>query len=131
MNRKARRAAAKKLEQENKKYSEKLEPVPAEEWPYKEPGLLGLYRSKDYLVQVYAEKLPGLFRLSVCRTKVALIGGWEENITWDALQEIKNECGFENFDAVEIYPKKSDVVNVANMRHLWVLPAPLPFAWRQ
>jgi hypothetical protein len=33
-------------------------------------------------------------------------------------------------DAVEVYPPAGDVVNVANMRHLWVLRDRLPFAWR-
>lgn len=33
--------------------------------------------------------------------------------------------------AVEIYPAERDIVNVANMRHLWVLPERLPFGWRR
>jgi hypothetical protein len=33
-------------------------------------------------------------------------------------------------DAVEIYPADKDIVNVANMRHLIVLPAPFPYTWR-
>lgn len=31
--------------------------------------------------------------------------------------------------AVEIYPEQQNQINVANMRHLWVLPARLDFAW--
>ena len=33
--------------------------------------------------------------------------------------------------AVEVFPADDQVVNVANMRHLWVLPEPLPFAWEK
>ena len=32
---------------------------------------------------------------------------------------------------MEVYPRTADLVNVANMRHLWVLPELLPFAWRK
>jgi hypothetical protein len=32
--------------------------------------------------------------------------------------------------AVEIYPADGDVVAVANMRHLWLLPEAPAFAWR-
>ncbi|EOG1815585.1 hypothetical protein ACK3RA_000943 [Enterobacter hormaechei] len=49
----------------------------------------------------------------------------------DALQEIKSAVGYGDRDAVEIYPRDSDVVNVANMRHLWITPEPIAFAWRK
>jgi len=34
-------------------------------------------------------------------------------------------------DAIEIFPADMDVVNVANMRHLWVMAEPVEFAWRK
>lgn len=34
-------------------------------------------------------------------------------------------------DAGEVFPAESDVVNVANMRHLWLLREPPPFGWRR
>jgi hypothetical protein len=37
--------------------------------------------------------------------------------------------GFGAADALEVYPRDGDVVNVANIRHLWVLRDPLPWAW--
>ena len=46
------------------------------------------------------------------------------------LQEIKNTIGYKDKFAVEVYPAENDIVNVANMRHLWVLPKPLGFEWR-
>jgi hypothetical protein len=53
-----------------------------------------------------------------------------DNIPWDDLQRLKTECGYGMFDAVEIYPNKRYEVNVANMRHLWIMADPLSFAWR-
>jgi hypothetical protein len=56
---------------------------------------------------------------------------WADNITWDELQALKTQCGYGGHDAVEVYPPTRDVVNVANIRHLWVLAEKLPFAWRK
>lgn len=55
----------------------------------------------------------------------------QDGISWDALQEIKGAVGYADRDAVEIYPRDADVVNVANMRHLWITPEPIAFAWRK
>lgn len=132
MNRHERRAAAQHLRKENKTYPDQLIPVPESEWPRREPGMIALYRSSRFLVQVYEDgELDTPIRLSICRTAINDRGQWQDNISWEELQEIKNQCGFTGFDAVEIYPRQRDVVNVANMRHLWVLPESLPFAWRK
>ncbi len=80
-------------------------------------------------MQEFEAPRPALVRLSINRTTI--IGDrWADNITWDELQRIKNECGYTLHDAVEVFPAEKDVVNVANMRHLWVMKDPLPFAWR-
>lgn len=31
----------------------------------------------------------------------------------------------------QIYPDDDNIVNVANMRHLWLLPEPPAFMWRE
>ena len=51
--------------------------------------------------------------------------------TWWEAQRIKNEiCGPEA-TAVEVYPPQSEVVDGADMYHLWALPGRLPFGlWR-
>jgi hypothetical protein len=85
------------------------------------------WRSRGFLLQVFRE-IDGVQRLSVCRTSHNG-HSWDENITWDDLQRLKAECGRGDRMAVEIYPADRHVVNVANMRHLWVLPEPLSFAW--
>ena len=44
-------------------------------------------------------------------------------------QEAKRRgCGAR--DAVEVYPADADVVNVANMRHLWLVAGELAFKWK-
>lgn len=49
-------------------------------------------------------------------------------ITWDELQAIKDHFWPDRI-GIEIYPPHDQIVNVANMRWLWVLPkgATLPF----
>jgi hypothetical protein len=54
---------------------------------------------------------------------------WVDGITWDQLQEIKRGVGLGDKLAVEVYPEDKNIVNVANMRHLFVLPERPLFAW--
>lgn len=125
------RAQRREMERQNKKMPLDLQPVPEHEWPImngRRPTRV--WRSRNFLVQEYAAISPALVRLSVSRT--TLSGDrWADNIEWDELQWIKRQCGYAHHEAVEIYPPDKDVVNVANMRHLWVLEAPTQFAWRR
>lgn len=114
-----------------------LEEIPSADWPafYKTASagkyLARLMRSRHWLVQIYADEHPlVLARLSVNRTR---IDGdtWQEGILWQDLMGLKSECGYAFFDAVEVFPSVLDIVNVANMRHLWVMRDKLPFAWRR
>lgn len=106
--------------------------VPESQWPtrHRPDNLKALYVNRDFLVQQYEEE-NGIIRLTVNITALGAGGRWKDGISWDQLQEIKNALGFSDRDAVEIYPAAADVVNVANMRHLWVMPEPLDFAWRK
>jgi hypothetical protein len=132
-NREHRRAAAKYLQEQNLRYPAHLVTVPRDEWPERQPPcLLTALRSRTYLVQVFNEGRAGvLVRLSVNRTAVEPKGGWQQDIPWEDLQRLKREAGYGDLEAVEVFPPDKDVVNVANMRHLWVLAEPLPFAWRK
>jgi hypothetical protein len=135
MPRAQRRAADAYLRQENAKWPDALTPWPRDQWPNDmagAPGVIAVYRSKGFLVQVFGEPEPVVARLSVLRTAIKRDGSWQEGITWEEMQRIKREVGYGDFDAVEVYPPDVDVVNVANMRHLWVLrDGLLPFAWRK
>ncbi len=131
MPREQRRAAAKYLAKEAQKYPAHLIDVPREAWPQSgETTRIRLLRSREYLVQVYQEPAPCFARLSISRTCLASNGGWQQDIPWEDLQRLKNEAGYSEFDAVEVYPRKGDVINVANMRHLFVMAGSLEFAWR-
>lgn len=50
-------------------------------------------------------------------------------LTWKVMQRIKNELVGEERIGVEVYPAASEVVDQANMYHLWILPEgfALPF----
>lgn len=87
------------------------------------------YRSKDYLVQIYNDK--GFERISVNSVYFKDDGHWCDGISWDTLMWIKDAIGYGDYDAVEVYPKTANSVNVANFRHLFVLKEPLPFIWQK
>lgn len=106
----------------------KFKPVNKAEWPVKHAdNLTNVFLSADFLVQQYLEN-DGTIRLSICTTKQKG-SKWVDGITWDQLQEIKRNVGFGNRLAVEVYPEDSRIVNVANMRHLFILQERPSFAW--
>lgn len=109
-----------------------FEQIPESRWApgafYKAGQAPEVWASQDFFVQIYKEGEG--FRLSINRTTVGPDGLWLDGITWDNLQAIKSAVGFGEFWAVELYPADSSVVNVANIRHLWVSPTPPPFAWK-
>lgn len=88
--------------------------------------------SRKYLVQMFDEEpFQGVDtrRLSINRVTLKQDGHWEENLTWEELQDVKREVGFGDWYGVEIYPRDVDVVNVTNLRHLWILAKPLSLGW--
>lgn len=128
------REQRRQLARDNAKLPATLRPVPQDQWPdlvqmTKKP--YAVWRSRFFLVQSFDEG-NGINRLSVARSEIDTTSGrWKEGITWDELQEIKRQVGLGEYMAVEIFPADRDVINVANMRHLWVMRDPLPFAWKK
>ena len=123
-----RRDIQKQAKKNNQNRSAILTEVNKSEWPPHEENLKTVLISKYYLVQVFDEG--NCKRLSVNRTTIDSKGNWESDISWEELQEIKRQAGYGDQFAVEIYPKDRDIVNIANMRHLWVLDNDLDFGWR-
>ena len=122
--------ASRYLAQQNAKYPVVPVEIPKYAWPKDaDPKRIKEFRSRDFLIQVF-EEADGVLRLSFNRTSITPTGEWTEGISWDDLQWLKSQIGYQDRTAVEIYPPSSDVVNVANLRHLWVLPYRLPFEWR-
>jgi hypothetical protein len=87
---------------------------------------LKVWRSRFFLVQLFNQD--GHLRLSINRTKINNEGNWCDGITWDELMACKHACGFGDRWAVEVFPPEQHVVNVANIRHLWLVDQP-SYAW--
>ena len=113
--------------------SRTMKEVPRSEWPFMtgiESKPINVWLSNDYLAVLYEQRINGMRRLTVNRTRrdrskrPGQGTDWRDGITWDELQRIKNECLGEDTWCVEVYPAESDLVNVYNMRHLWVLDGP-------
>lgn len=133
MTRSERRAAARYMAQESAKWPNTLKEWPRTDWPKPNDLILRVWRSRQFLVQEHPAQSPAIVRLSVLRSNgLANDGGWKEDITWVELQRLKREAGYGDHDAVEVFPPDCDLVNVANIRHLWILPSGhLPFVWRK
>lgn len=119
------------IETESKKYpANSFLEIPLPDHHRGQNGLIKAMRSRDYLVQVYVDK--GAIRFSVNSVRIKDDGHWEEGISWDTLMSIKRQLGYGDYDAVEVYPKDADIVNVANIRHIFIfiLNESLPFIWR-
>jgi hypothetical protein len=129
-NRAQRREAQKKIVGDGAKQPVVLQLVPREQWPSQPPTLLRVWRNRSFLVQEYAAPA-GQVRLSVNRASLTAGGDWAAEITWDELQQLKAECGYADRWAVEVFPPAESVVNVANMRHLWLLADAPEFAWKR
>jgi len=98
-------------------------------------------RKNGVVVQVWENATPGCdgtpwagtLRVSIKHTSAKTPEQYEKRryskpITWDDMQAIK-DWFWPNRIAVEVFPPKANVVNVADMRWMWVLPqgAVLPF----
>ena len=86
-----------------------------------------MWVSNRYMAQLYEQgDVP---RLTVSRVQEQASGAWADRIPWDDLQACKREAGFGDAWAVEVYPPDSEAVTSCNMRHLWLLEQPPPYAW--
>lgn len=108
--------------------------VPISEWPQgaKNPPIK-IWRNRNFIAQLYRDR--NHLRLSVNRTAAKGFRSdgspkWKEGITWDELQQIKSDVGFGHCWAVECYPPDDKVINVANLRHLWLLESPPDYGWK-
>lgn len=124
------REQRRQLARDNAKRPAYLEGVPRHEWPDPNAPQWAVWRSRDFLVQAFQEA-GGVMRLSINRTTLNGAGRWVDGITWDEMQRLKAECGFADRWAVEVFPAASELVDVANVRHLWLLPEAPAFAWRK
>jgi hypothetical protein len=115
------------LKQENAKWGLQMEDVSEIFWPRVNPSPIRIMRNSDFLAQIFAS-VNGGQRISICRCAITRDGDWRADISWEELMAVKSQCGFSDHWAVEVFPPDNEVVNVANMRHLWIIPQPT-FAW--
>ena len=88
------------------------------------------FRNRYYLAAIFLDECERetFCRLTVNRTEVLPDGNWKDGITWDELMDVKRGIGMGDQWMTEIYPPDEEIVNVANMRHLFIVPQPA-FAW--
>jgi hypothetical protein len=78
------------------------------------------WRSRKFVAVVYAIN-ENIERISINRTDFNQNHTrWKDGISWDDIQRLKAECGRGHLEAVEVYPADKDIVNLANIRHIWV-----------
>lgn len=89
------------------------------------PGLLRAWTNNVYSVQLYlcVSEWGPIDHLMIKRHDDAASRSWAD------MQRIKNELFGPERVAVEVYPPVSELVDQANMYHLWILPVGfrLPF----
>ena len=120
------------MAEENARWPMALREWPREEWPGQVHDRdarppTRVWRSRGFLVMQF--ETPGCpVRLTIQRTTLRADGEWMDEITWDELMRVKREAGYGGRFAVEAYPEDDQVVNVANLRHLWLVERPA-WAW--
>ena len=136
LSRSDRRAMAAHSKREAAKRPEKLTEIPRSEWPQSQRLSMSApsraWHSQEFLIQLYdagTRENRAVLRLSICRVILKDDGRWNENISWDDLMRAKQEVGFGDWYAIEVYPRDEEIVNGANMRHLWLLDEPLDIGW--
>ena len=82
-----------------------------------EPSI-SVWESDEFSIGAFMDQ--GFIRLDIMRRDMT------DGITWDELNQIKNECGFSEFDACEFFPRQRDIVNTANVRHLYISSSLFP-----
>jgi hypothetical protein len=135
MTRQDRKALARQAGKQALAWPAHLTRLPERQWPAVPAGITrpgGVWRSRHYLACLFEAPPFGgveVRRLTVNRVTLGGAGQWEDRIPWDDLQQCKREIGYGDWYAVEVYPRDRDLVNVAHMRHLWLLAEPLEIGW--
>lgn len=80
-----------------------------------------VWRNKKYTVMVW--NVPAGKKITISRnTWDSHSCRYKDGITWDEIMEIKRGVGFGDQNAIEFYPPDDEIINIANVRHIWILP---------
>jgi hypothetical protein len=93
---------------------------------------VAIYRNSRYQVSVYTRQTPGAVEMFGEMAHLSFkVHDRQAHHDWRDMQRIKNEiCGPE-YDAVEIFPAESKLVDSANQYHLFVFKTfKLPFGFQ-
>ena len=118
------------IAEENRRWTKELVEVPKEHWADNSrlESRIGVWRSKEFIVQIFQDG--DYTRISVNRTCLLADGHFKDDITWDTMQAIKASIGYAGFWAAELFPPDDQLVNVANIRHMWILNEIPPYGWQ-
>lgn len=128
---------AKQMRRDNKRWPVLLAQVPRDQWPVMHTAeeVIEVWRSREFLVTVWRPTgISGCVRLSINITDIAEGGDattLKDGLSWEDLMSLKRQCGRGHLDAVEVFPADEAIVNIANMRHLFVFDEKLPYVWRK
>lgn len=132
LSRHERRAMVAYADHAAKKRPVKLTEIPRDLWTMSQTKQTHVWHSREFLVQMFDEApFQGIEmrRITVSRVTLRADGRWNDGVSWEALMQVKREIGFGDWYGLEIFPRDGDIVNVANMRHLWMLAEPLNLGW--
>lgn len=118
------------VNRENNRYSAVMQQIDSPPYQFSGATVLRAWRSRFYVAVLYRQD-NGFTRLTVNRTELDDRGDYRADLTWDELMDVKEEVGLGDVWAVEVFPPLEHLVNVANMRHLWLLDGPPPYAWTE
>jgi len=76
---------------------------------------------RNKVFSVLERKVDGVTHLAVSSLS-------EIRPTWHEMQRIKDDLAGKEATAVEVYPPHDEIVDGANMFHIWILNDPLPFS---
>lgn len=125
LNREQRRALEKATRLLISTYPDTLEIVPENDLnvPYSShpEDIKTIFRSKKYTVILWKQnRIDGKQRFSISRNE------WNSkerryvgDISWDEIMEIKRQIGLGDVECWEYYPKDNEIINEANMRHIF------------
>jgi hypothetical protein len=120
------------MKRECLQYPVELADIPRTDWPFEVRSMprppTRVLRNRKFLVQIFEHE--AALRITVNRTEwCERTKRMRDDISWDDLQQLKSEAGYGDCCAVELFPPDFNVINVANMRHLWLVPCPA-FMWQ-
>ena len=123
-NRKQRKLLEKAKKESIKSFSDKLTKISIDD-PYlhyisKKDEVKEIYRNKQFLVIIFA--CGNGLKITVSRNEYDYKTKRQKgNISWDELQQIKNDIGYSEHTFVEFFPKESELIDIDSVRHLWLV----------